>query len=227
MKSYDRCFITGCDEKTEWMLPWFIDNYIKHNDTPIILADFGMSKDTRAWAQQVSQFEEVMEIPKQRVNGWFLKPKTFLMSPGKETCWVDTDIHILGDMSGIFDYVEPNKLAMVEDKPWTTRMREKWHNSGVVAFKGTPPILKTWVEACSRNPKQGDQEVLHELVSLSPLMRMQHISDVPNVYNWLRVQLLDGQDDPNKIAMHWTGLKGKQKIEKMIYNSNNNLKWSN
>ena len=25
----DKCFMTGCDSKTEWLLEWFIDNYLK------------------------------------------------------------------------------------------------------------------------------------------------------------------------------------------------------
>jgi hypothetical protein len=218
MKSYDKCFITGCDNNTEWMLDWFIKNYKKHNTTPIIFADFGVSKEVKAWVYQVSGFDEIIDVPKQRVNGWFLKPKTFMLSPGKETCWVDTDIEILGDMSGVFDHLEDNKIAMVEDKPWSKRRGEKWHNSGVVAFRGKPAMLKKWVEQCSVSPKVGDQEVLHELLSISPLMRLQHITDLPNKYNWLRIQLLDGMDSGNKLAMHWTGQKGKDKIRKMMYN---------
>ena len=218
MKSYDKCFITGCDNNTEWMLDWFIKNYKKHNTTPIIFADFGVSKEVKAWVYQVSGFDEIIDVPKQRVNGWFLKPKTFMLSPGKETCWVDTDIEILGDMSGVFDHLEDNKIAMVEDKPWSKRRGEKWHNSGVVAFRGKPAMLKKWVEQCSVSPKVGDQEVLHELLSISPLMRLQHITVLPNKYNWLRIQLLDGMDSGNKLAMHWTGQKGKDKIRKMMYN---------
>ena len=26
MKSYDEAFVTGCDEKHEWMLEWFFKN---------------------------------------------------------------------------------------------------------------------------------------------------------------------------------------------------------
>ena len=33
------------------------------------------------------------------------------------TCWVDTDFEILTNMSSVFNYVEENRLAMVEDKP--------------------------------------------------------------------------------------------------------------
>ena len=35
-------FVTGCDHKTEWQLPWFIENFERYNDTKLIIADFGM-----------------------------------------------------------------------------------------------------------------------------------------------------------------------------------------
>ena len=44
MSKYDKAFVTGCDESNEWMLDWFLDNYKKHNDTPIVFADFGISE---------------------------------------------------------------------------------------------------------------------------------------------------------------------------------------
>ena len=34
----------------------------------------------------------------------------------------------------IFDLLEPQKLSMVEDKPWSWRRGHVWHNSGVVGF---------------------------------------------------------------------------------------------
>lgn len=216
--SNERCFVTGCDSNTEWMLKWFLKNYVKHNDTPILFADFGVTQEMRSWIYQVSEFADIIDVPKQNVGGWFYKPVTLLKSPCVETCWIDTDIHVLGDLSGVFDYVEDTKLGMVEDKPWSKRRGETWHNSGVVAIRGKPPILKKWVDECRRSPKIGDQEVLHEMVRINPMMRLMHISTLPNIYNWLRLQILDGEDNPNKLCMHWTGQKGKDQIRKIMYN---------
>ena len=39
---YDKAFLTGCDYKYEWLLPWFFENYKKYNNTPLIFADFGV-----------------------------------------------------------------------------------------------------------------------------------------------------------------------------------------
>jgi hypothetical protein len=217
MKSFDKCFITGCDDRTEWMLPWFLKNYIKHNSTPIVLADFGMTDQTRAWAYQVSEFDDILDLQYRGTNkAWFLKPRALLEIKSEFACWIDTDIHILGDMSGVFNYVEEGKLAMVEDKPWSKRTGELWHNSGVVAVKGKPKILYDWEHVCRTRPVQGDQETLHLMLD-TPLKKLAAVNSVPNIYNWLRVQILDGEDNPNKLAMHWTGFKGKNEIRKIMY----------
>jgi hypothetical protein len=213
---YDKAFITGCDSNTEWMLPWFVKHYMKHNNTPLLFADFGVSPEMRTWVD-ISGIAEVVNVNKQNTNGWFLKPQCMINSPSKYTCWVDTDIHILGDMSGVFDSVVAEKLSMVEDKPWSKRRKQIWHNSGVVAFKNKPKILLDWEVQCRLNAKVGDQEILHEMVGQG-IDRLRLIENLNNKYNWLRIQLLDGQNNPDKIAMHWTGYKGKLEIQKLMYN---------
>ena len=213
---YDKAFITGCDSNTEWMLPWFVKHYMKHNNTPLLFADFGISPEMRTWVD-ISGIAEVVNVNKQNTNGWFLKPQCMINSPSKYTCWIDTDIHILGDMSGVFDSVVAEKLSMVEDKPWSKRRKQIWHNSGVVAFKDKPKILLDWEVQCRLNAKVGDQEILHEMVGQG-INRLRFIENLNNKYNWLRIQLLDGQNNPDKIAMHWTGYKGKLEIQKLMYN---------
>lgn len=218
MNSYDRAFITGCDSNTEWQLQWFLKNYTKHNDTPILFCDFGVTQEMRFWIARQSIVAEVYKVPLQNKSGWFYKPAALLHSPAKETVWLDTDMHVLGDISDIFDYLEEDKLAMVEDKPWSKRRGETWHNSGTVGIKGKPSILKQWFDNTLKSTQVGDQEVLHEMVRKDPLTRMRYIKDLPNKYNWLRLQLLDGQDSKHKLIMHWTGMKGNNEIRKLIYN---------
>lgn len=216
--NYERAFVTGCDEKTEWQLKWFLGEYQKHNNTPIIFCNFGVSPDMLSWVMSQSNFCHVFEIPKQIKRGWFYKPAALLNCPSEQTVWLDTDMHVLGDISGIFNYLEKDKLAMVEDKPWSKRRGEVWHNSGTVGITGKPQILKEWFDRTSKSSQVGDQEVLHEMVRVDPLTRMRYIIDLPNKYNWLRLQLLDGHDSKHKLIMHWTGTKGNNEIRKLIYN---------
>ena len=42
----DRTFMTGVDKTTQWMLPWFMSNFKKHNKPEkIVVYDFGMTPD--------------------------------------------------------------------------------------------------------------------------------------------------------------------------------------
>ena len=209
--NFDKAFLTGADSKTEWMLPWFFENYSKHNDTPIVFADFGV-KDIEAIRPHVSAIIDLTKISEQ---GWFKKPKSMYHCPATKCVWIDSDCQVLGDISPIFDMLKPNKLNMVEDKPWTLRRRETWYNSGVVGFINKPHILVEWIKQVEQNPKVGDQEVLHSM--LDPLSQLTYINPLPNEYNWLRIQIEnDNQDSQNKKIVHWTGQKGKERIKEMM-----------
>lgn len=212
----DKAFLTGCDNKSEWMLEWWFKEYSKHNDTPVIFADFGVSNSMKNYIKKT--FDHIISLDPHMQKGWFLKPKSMIEASkiSKKVCWIDTDCHVLSDISDIFKYTVLNKLTMGEDKPWSKLRREKWHNSGVVLFEGCPPILKQWNAQVERNPEVGDQEVLHSMIRKDALTRQTHIEDLPNIYNWLRLQLDQGSDSKDKKIMHWTGPRGKSKIKKYI-----------
>jgi hypothetical protein len=193
-------FITGCDKNTRWMLPWFKENFYKYNPDANL---------------HVFDFDEMG-------GGWFCKPTAMVDATkmADNICWLDTDCEIRDDITGIFYLVESNKLTMIEDQPWTMRRGEKWHNSGVVAFKGKPVILTHWQQESSmiledRGPMYGDQDVLHELVR-SGLNRQIHINTIPKRWNTLRLDLLDGNAPSNIKIMHWTGKMGKDEIRKQM-----------
>ena len=206
---YSKLFITGCDKNTEWQLPLFFKNFTKHCDLPLMVFDFGMSPD-------VAQAMDAVKLDSQD-EGWFKKPMSMVKASQQadNVCWLDTDCHVMGKIDEIFDYIEPNKLAMVEDKPWSTRSGQKWHNSGVVAFKSRPNILDEWAAATAFTKARGDQEVLHELLQ-DPMRRMIHITDLPRKYNTLRLDIQDNTVPEDVRIMHWTGQKGKVKIKELM-----------
>ena len=211
-KKYPRAFLTGCDEDHAWMLPWFMENYKKYNDTPIVFADFGCSEETLKWVE--GQFHAIVKFKNNDLKGWFMKPLAMATAPIVETVWIDTDCEVHADISGIFKLIKNEKLLMAEDKPWSWRRKETWHNSGVVGFRNTPQILRSWLKQVKAAPRVGDQEVLHSM--LNPISRMTYIEDLPQEYNWLRLQLVDGIDSPNRKITHWTGPKGKDHIRSLM-----------
>jgi len=213
MKSYDKAFVTGCDENHEWMLEWFFKNYKKHmKDVPLVFANFGLTPDGLKKVRE--NVHAVMNLKTFDEEGWFKKPMSMIKCPSKKTIWIDLDCEIRDDISNLFNMLKPNMLNMVEDKPWTMRGQELWHNSGVVGFIDKPTILYDWAKAIRDNPVQGDQEVLHLL--LNPITKIKYINDIPNEYNVLRLQVeTDGYAGAIKV-MHWTGQKGKNKIRAML-----------
>lgn len=221
LKKYDKAFLTGCDENTEWMLDWFIDNLKKHKNTsPVIFADFGVSDKMIERIREEKKFHAVINMKGASEKGWFLKPRAMMSSPSKKTIWIDTDCEILDNIEDLFDMLEPRKLAMVEDKPWTKRTLELWHNSGVVGFIDKPIILHEWCKAIQLKKNvvaeigNGDQEVLHSM--LNPITKLTYIKDLPNEYNVVRVQVDNDNYQGAKKIMHWTGEIGKIKIRSMI-----------
>ena len=203
-----KVFLTGCDNNTEWQLPWFVHNYRKHNTTPLVLADFGMSKEARAIAEE--SFDLIITV-KSEAQGWFKKPRAILdatkLDGVKKVCWLDTDCEITADISPIFNLSEYGKLGMVKDRPWSTRRDElgSWYNSGVVLVENTPNILKMWADECIRNPVQGDQEVLYIMMGGDEITKMSYIKPLPHTYNTLRLDYIDNIEVKNpKICLLYT-----------------------
>lgn len=211
------CFLTGCDKNTEWQLPWFIDNYSEHSKTPLIIADFGMSEEMLT---SVSSFAH--RIITCSPNGWFSKIEAMLEAGHQEfkrVCWLDTDCQLVSDPIGIFNYVVHNKLTMVKDHPWSLRRPQAgdWHNTGVVAFEGRPPVLRMWLtESQNQFKYRGDQESMHGLIDGNPMRKMMMIADAPHRFNVLRIDHIDNNVPQNPVIMHWTGEKGKDEIRRQM-----------
>jgi len=210
-----KVFITGCDNNTKWMLEWFVKLFGEKNpNSTLIVYDFGMDG-----IPDLPPTIEVSDgVKGSQDKGWFKKPAAMLHAAKAHeyVCWIDTDIEILESIEDVWDYVEPGKLAMCEDLPWSSRHNEKWHNSGLVAFKSTPQILNQWAAGVASNPVRGDQEVLHMMLSPDPMRKLIHICDIPRQYNVLRLDHLDNTVPENPKAFHWTGMKGKDHIRSLL-----------
>lgn len=210
-KLYDKAFITGCDSNNEWQLPWFFENYKKHNDTPLVFADFGV-EDIEAVKPHV---HAVVDLTKVEERGWFKKPKAIFHCPAKQKVWLDTDCEIRGNISGIFGLLKPQMLNMIEDKPWAKRRGGVQYNSGVVGVIDKPVILGMWAQWVQEGGEVGDQEVL--TANLNPITAIKYINSLPNEYNWLRLQIEnDNEPATNARVVHWTGAKGNDRIRSMM-----------
>lgn len=44
--------IVGCDERQEWILPWWWKHYSQHNTFPVTFIDWGLSQEAKLWCQE-------------------------------------------------------------------------------------------------------------------------------------------------------------------------------
>lgn len=215
---YDYAFVTGCDVNTEWQLPWFITNYIKYNDLPLIIANFGMSDDMLQHLESIDYIKVINVVS--NAEGWFKKPAAIYDATyaSKVVCWLDTDCEVKGNISSIFDHYRQGILGMVEDRPWTRRRgtHGKWYNSGVV-LTDRNHNLRDWKIQCERDPSEGDQEVLYAMLSSkSEIEKLRWIEPLPHKYNTLRLDYIDQIAVKDPLIIHHTGKQGKDTIHEAM-----------
>ncbi len=195
--------VTGCDAKYEWMLPWWLDHYNKHNSYPVYFANFGMSSDAVEWCQKHGHVVD-LSFSCPRKKNWFKKPLAILSCPFKRTFWIDLDCEIRGDITPMFGYVGKGITVTLDPhNPWVKT--KPVIASGVVGVKHSHPLILKWGVKCMAGARvRGDQEVLNEIMHT----RRDQITIMPPEYQWLRI---DG-DSPKAVIMHWTGAKGSDHI---------------
>ncbi len=225
-----RGIIVGCDQKQEWMLPWWWSHFSAHNNLPVAFIDFGMTSHAKKWCKAQGQLitlkaPQNFVYPKERISSelseswekrygthlwssrdqWFYKPFAFMQSPFKETIWVDLDCEILGSLSPLFNKLHRHsRMALVRDN--TGPFEEMGYNSGVVVFDAKSPLLSHWASSCIRKNDRflGDQEILTHLIQEGEI----EVAELPNKYNWVVKKGIN----PDAVVLHWSGSWGKQVI---------------
>ncbi len=120
--------IVGCDEKQEWILPWWWKHYSAHNSFPVLFVDFGLSSDAAQWCEQRGKVVSLpSDFPSMKHksalepiivkrweaaygNGfwkgrpsWFKKPFALLQTPYEKSLWLDIDCEVKRDIGSLFD----------------------------------------------------------------------------------------------------------------------------
>lgn len=226
-----RGVLVGCDQKQEWMLPWWVETFRKHNKLPIAFIDFGMTTHAQEWCKShgrlislpaiqefvchkdqidpdlATQWEQKYGVHLWTARAtWFCKPFALMQTPFKETIWLDLDTEILGPLDHLFTKIHRHsRLALVRDI-----INPGGYNSGVIVYDATSPLLAHWAEACLEHNHHflGDQDVLTHLIHAGEI----EVSELPEKYNWV----VKSGIHPEAVVLHWSGSWGKQVIRRKI-----------
>ena len=213
----DKTFLVGADDQLEDLLPWWFANVRKHNpNIHVTVADFGLTQSGKHWAE--TNADKVLTYERHPKYAWFYKPTAMVDCPYEYTCWLDLDCEVLKPVDEIFNYPTDERMALTQDVVRGNPDHDAgvfWWATGVNVAKGKPKILKDWAYHTLHSDQRGDQEVLHQMIIMNRKYN-DMIIKMPLEYQWLRIDLLNGYDSPNKKIIHWTGPVGKAHIRENL-----------
>ena len=219
--------IVGADQTQEWLLPWWWENYRKHNTHPVAFVDFGMSAEKKEWCKERGEFislfvADIFVAEKEEIepstlkeweaqfgnkfwgcrNAWFKKPLACLQSPFKRSIWIDLDCEIRGSLQELFAL---NEIALVK-----MRDEPNIYNSGVTVFQHGLPLIEEWAHQSFEKNQffRGDQELLSHILA----EKKYPVKELPEIYNWSHCY----GDNPEALIYHWHGEFGRSVIRHLM-----------
>ena len=150
-----RGVITGVSDGLAWILPWWYENFRRHNpNVPVCFFEFpdgpctnvedrppGMDKEQRkAWCMERGQWRE-LNMP-EGITGWFAKPFACLATPFETTLWLDVDTEVRKSLTPLFEKTEDYGLVVPGQDVHTWRGHP--HSSGWMLFLPTDVAEQAW-----------------------------------------------------------------------------------
>lgn len=221
--------MVAADQTLEWMLPWWLEHYQRHNSDPVAFIDLGLSFEMKEWCKKRGQWiplrhplfpdEVSLELRNrwEKVFGshlwenreaWFKKPLACLQSPFQYTLWLDVDCEVRASLAPLFEYGKKGFAVARQFDDCSEGFQI--YNSGVIAFAQKHPLLEKWAELCltANHLFPGDQDALSYLIANEKI----EIEELPEIYNWSRRKKETGE-----IAiLHWHGHHGKAIIRSQL-----------
>lgn len=146
--------LVGTNAKQEWLLPWWWENYSRHNAFPVTFVDLGLSEGGRAFCQDKGRLvsipsfnflgerdqtkEERAQFWESIYEGrswwnkrgvWHHKPIALLQTPYEYTLWLDADCEVQADLSPLFKQIALHRQLLLCPEPEEAQDfdREKGH----------------------------------------------------------------------------------------------------
>ncbi len=232
MPSSKQGIIVGSNQSQEWLLPWWWENYKKHNQYPVAFFDFGLTSDMKKWCREKGPLiqlpqsdvfiKDKEEIPPSTAldwesrhgetfwnyrKTWFKKPLACLQSPFEKTIWIDLDCQIQSSLEPLFQIDSSLALSRDMDAPCPYY---PVYNSGVIVFHKNNPLLKEWATlAFEQNDLyMGDQDLLSKII----FEKKYPIIELEPLYNW---SIFHGLN-PEATIIHWICDLGKNLLRDRI-----------
>lgn len=231
--------IVGSNERQEWLLPWWWENFRRHNQYPVSFVDFGLSKEMKMWCKErgelialpmpalfVKDRDEVDDILAKEWEGrysdifwqsreaWFKKPHACLRSPYQRTIWIDLDCEVVGSLEDLFNTCDNSSgICLVKDCAALDSLFPIY-NSGVIAFQKNHPLILEWArQSIEKNGLfRGDQDLLSQIIGENKVS----IYELSSIYNWN----IGFNQRKDVVIYHWLGDAAKNILKNKLILSN-------
>lgn len=211
---FERAVVVGCDKKYQHTLSWWLTEYKKNNDLPVIFANFGVSQHFLRQASET--FTKVVDIlPDNDEFNWGLKQRA-VMEAGKSArwlMWIDLDCEVTGDLRPFFDSVTlDDDFGIAIDVPefrypGETEASKNQLQAGLFVTSSRGRIFLKWLDEMPFH--KCDQRAISSIYK-----NEKHLTKFFKLYDWemhcprlaLPFQLKQNPKLPKVI--HWTGPVG-------------------
>jgi len=194
--------VVGCDDRQEHLLPGWYHCLRKHDQRPILFADFGLSESMVEWSRRRGEYA-AMKAARAHLANWWLKPCAILASPYARSLWLDVDCVVQGSLDPIFASLGDGQIC-VRPSQFAVKSTVPSYNSGVVCVRHGARIVEEWGRRVMLDADKfrGDQDVLNQVLNDEGVAPM----PLPPEANWfVRSEL-----NPAATIQHFTGPSGKE-----------------
>lgn len=240
-ESAEKGVLVASNSFSEWMLPWWWDNYSKHSAYPVAFVDLGMSegkvdfckekgsvvpypyKEFRSAHQREVDPELIKEWEKIHHpqylwisrNAWFHKPLAILQTPFKKTLWLDIDCQVLRPIDPLFEMAERDVIALAEEPRGIIKM---YRDKG--KLKPDEILFNTGVIVTLRNNPlilawaQNCVTRNREFLGDQDLLSSliyERKEKIATIPPDYNWRMIDGENK-NAVIIHWVGPRGKRYI---------------
>ncbi|KPK65880.1 MAG: hypothetical protein AMK73_01655 [Planctomycetes bacterium SM23_32] len=210
----ERGVLVGFDAACEWLVPWWFDNFHKHNTLPVAFADFGMSEAMRGWCGDRGRMVDVTDVPVARAC--FRKPFAILRAPFKEVLSLEPDCEVRGSVRPLLESCRGSGVALApaaKGRSVAAEATDGWFamctpdttmwDAGIIAVNHGHSFVTDWAaEALAREQEyKGDNEALARVIAQGGY----EVSRMPPSLAFNRYR---GPDNGSAV-FHWTGTRGK------------------
>ncbi len=130
--------VIASNESQEWLLPWWWENYAKHNTFPVTFVDLGLSEEGKKFCKEKGELVEIPSYPfvgieekieegrteswnkifggnlwAEKRRYWHKKSIALLQTPYQHTIWLDTDCEVLCSLAPLFEKIAQNDAILI------------------------------------------------------------------------------------------------------------------